>query len=204
MLKKKVNGSWGLLSNLKKNVNGAWSDCDCVKKLNNGAWSTVWEKKLLDFSFAYGYNEHFSYHRYAKTTAGGDVMVRLGDRISNNPGFSQICVIHSLPLGETVYIDYSYTNNSTNDYYARISFGYNDYGYVRPYGNLLNSESTKIVGTISGTVSGVFDDSTNPYFVFGVYNENVVSNYNVGTLRVTRIYAASKIYYWNTETIKDE
>ena len=202
MLKKKVNGAWNYLSFVKKKVSGSWADCDTLKKYFNGAWSTVWEKKFLDFDFSGIPNPYFSYVTGADSVANGNITVKLGQRQSNNDGFSRIHVQHGLQIGETVFIDYSFTNSNTNDYYIRLSLGYNNRGYVYPGPDIVDTEYNRQTGTISGTASYTFNDSYYDYFSFGVYNDNTTASYNLGTLKISKIYSDAKIYYWATETIK--
>lgn len=203
MLKKKINGSWSSLANVKKKTSGSWSDCTSVKKKYSGAWSTVWEKKFLDFDFSGIPSLNFSYVRGADSTAGGDVTVKLGQRQSNDAGWSRIDVVHSLQIGETFYIDYSFTNSSTSDYYIRLALGYYNSGYIYPGQNILSTVNNRQTGTITGTVSYTFNDSYYDYFSFGVYNDNIYSSYNLGTLKIHKIYSDSKVYYWATKTIKE-
>ena len=210
MLKKKVNGTWSSLANVKKKTNGSWSDCTSVKKKYNGSWSEVWGKKFLDFSFSSVPSLNFSYARGADSVAGGDVTVKLGQRYSNDYGWSRIDVAHNLQANDAVYIDYSFTNSSTADYYMWLAWGYYNRGYIYPGQTILSTENNKRTGTITGTASGtcpeIYDsgrpDLTYQYFSFGVYNDNIYSSYNLGTLKIHRIYSDSKIYYWSTETIK--
>lgn len=221
MFKKKTNGSWSNIKTVKRKTNGAWEDCSIVQKKINGVWSPVWEKILLDFTL-YRTPTYFSPTDFtdmtAKTVKDGNIIITSGGGYyAPSPDFMCINVAHKLSLGEIIYIDYSFTtkfsltdNNGNYIYpddtlfYARICFGgVASNGYIYPYGNIKNTSSQNIIGTISGTANGVFDNESYPWLILGIYRNTSVSyvRYSSAELKISKIYSDSKIYYWDNKTI---
>ena len=200
MLKKKNNGSWSNISTLKKKVSGSWADCDTVKKYSSGAWSTIWQRWPAGFSAYAGSPSSVSYSYLATTTAGGNMLMKLYNRQSNDSenlkvttynGTSQAFYVNA---GETIFVDYVYTQ-SGNCYETDIMI--TDF-QGRIYEYLLSPTTLNSSGTVSYTPTSGFSG----YLIFKVRNSDVyTSSTNYGQLEVSKIYTDSKIFYWGTETL---
>ena len=202
MLKKKVNGAWNYLSFVKKKVSGSWADCDTVKKYSNGAWSTVWQRWPAGFIAYAGRPSSVSYSYLATTTAGGNMLMKLYNRQSNDREQLKVTTYNGsshafyVNAGETIFVDYVYTQagNCYEGYIQIVSLNNSVYAY------LLNPTTSNSSGTVSYTPTTAFSG----YLVFTVYNSNTTtSSSNYGQLEVSKIYTDSKIFYWGSETLID-
>lgn len=200
MLKKKINGAWDYLSFVKKKVSGSWADCDTLKKYFNGAWSTIWQRWPAGFSAYPGRPSSVSYSYLATTTAGGNMLMKLYNRQSNDGEELKVTTYNGtsrafyINAGETIFVDYIYTQ-SGNCYESYIMI--TDF-QGRIYEYLLSPTTSNSSGTVSYTPTSGFSG----YLIFKVHNSDVyTSSTNYGQLEVSKIYTDSKIFYWGTETL---
>ena len=197
MLKKKINGSWQLLSAVKKKINGSWQDCSIVRKKVNGIWSTVWQRIFIDWVFGdalapYGFGDYD-----ARSAANFGITVE-----AYYPGSSSAYVRIAtasnifMNVNETLYADYSISTSGTNPFFeCQMVLGNYSGGSSSIYAQ---SDTGYSGGTISMTRTG--SNATAPLNIFLRARSGSSSN-SGATLTVTKIYNDSKIFYWNTKTI---
>lgn len=190
MLKKKINGSWQNISMLKKRVNGAWSDCSTVQKKHNGTWSIVWEGILLDWILSI--DNYFS-SSSARSNSNGNIVIQAARPYSTG---ARIVIKTSnnitMQNNETLYVDF-YASGTTAYYQISMSLTSGSTTYA----------SSNDVRCSGGQVSMTRGSSTatGQLSIFLKADTDAPSSSSI-TLNITKIYSDSKVYYWNTKTIK--
>ncbi len=190
MLKKKINGSWQNISMLKKRVNGAWSDCSTVQKKYNGTWSIVWERIFLDWVLSI--DNYFS-SSSASSNANGNIIIQAARPYSSGANIS-ISTSNNITMqnNETLYLDF-YASGSTVYYQISMSLTSGSTTYA----------SSNDVRCSGGQVSMTRGSSTatGQLSIFLKADTDAPLSSSI-TLNITKIYSDSKVYYWDTKTIK--
>lgn len=194
MLKKKINGSWQNITTLKKKVNGSWSDCSTVRKKYNGTWSIVWERIFLDWTLSI--DNYFS-SSSASSNANGNIIIyaarpystgaRIVIKTSNNI---------TMQTNETLYVDF-YASGTTAYYQISMSLRSVNQGVTTIHcsSNDVRCSESRVSMTCGSSTS------TGQLNIFLKADTDAPSSSSI-TLNITKIYSDSKVYYWNTKTIK--
>lgn len=190
MLKKKINGSWQNISMLKKRVNGAWSDCSTVQKKYNGTWSIVWEIIFLDWVLSI--DNYFS-SSLAQSNANGDIVIQVARPYSTG---AKIVIKTSnnitMQTNETLYVDF-YASGTTA--YYQISMNLATSSTIYASSNDVRCSGSRVSMTCGGSTA------TEQLSIFLKADTDAPTSSSI-TLNITKIYSESKVYYWNTKTIK--